>query len=324
MTEKSNNNGRAFEFACLKLLHDKIATCRQVKIVENSAFEAAKRAWEKIDSPLKANFQKSAEIFATTIFNCEPRMTEKGDDFLTLAIQQDSKGETADVRDIVVARQNLCWEIGFSLKNNHKAAKHSRLSKNLDFGEKWLGTKASPDYFAEIAPIFERLERLKKEDKKWSEIPNKSTQFYLPILNAFQQELLKIALENKNAVRHLGEYLLGAFDYYKVIHFDPKKMVQIQTFNLRKTLNLSSKHAKPKLLIPACALPRKILNLRFKEKSHNTLLLQLDEGWLFSLRLHNASTRVEPSLKFDIQIKAMPTSVLVMNCFWMQNSTLNA
>lgn len=86
MTEKSNNNGRAFEFACLKLLHDKIATCRQVKIVENSAFEAAKRAWEKIDSPLKANFQKSAEIFATTIFNCEPRMTEKGDDFLTLAI----------------------------------------------------------------------------------------------------------------------------------------------------------------------------------------------------------------------------------------------
>ena len=323
MTAKSNNNGRAFEFICLQHLHAKIAALRPAKIVENSAFEAAKRAWEKIDSSLKNNFQKSAEVFADAIFNCEPLMTEKSDDLLTLAIQQDSKGEAADVRDIVVARHNLQWQIGFSLKTNHKAAKHSRLSKNLDFGEKWLGIKASPDYFANIAPIFERLETFKSEGKKWSEIPNKSTCFYFPLAKAFQQELLKITAANPKAVRRLGEYLLGSFDYYKVIHLDPKKMVQIQTFNLHKGLNRPSKKVKAKLVIPASALPRKILDLRFKEKSHNSLLLQFDEGWLFSLRLHNASTAVEPSLKFDIQIKAMPTSVLVINCLWLQKSTVN-
>lgn len=323
MTAKSNHNGRAFEFICLEHLHKEIAVLRPAQIVETPAFESAKRSWEKIDSALKNNFQKSAEVFAAVIFNCEPLMTEKGDDLLTLAIQQDSKGEVADVRDIVVARHNLRWQIGFSLKTNHKAAKHSRLSKSLDFGEKWLGVKSSPDYFANIAPIFERLEELKKAGKKFSEIPQKAEHIYLPILNAFQQELLKITQENKNAVRHLGEYLLGFFDYYKVIHCDPKRLVQIQTFNLRKTLNLPSKNVKPKLVIPASALPGKIVDLRLKEKSHNTLLLQLNEGWLFSLCLHNASTAVEPSLKFDIQIKAMPTSVWVINCFWMQNSTVN-
>ena len=34
-----------------------------------------------------------------------------------------------------------------------------------------------------------------------------------------------------------------------------------------------------------------------------------DEGWQISMRIHNASSRVEPSLKFDVQLISFPSSV---------------
>ena len=43
----------------------------------------------------------------------------------------------------------------------------------------------------------------------------------------------------------------------------------------------------------------------------------MDEGWQFSFRIHNASTKVEPSLKFDVQIVGMPTTIISINCMWM-------
>ena len=55
----------------------------------------------------------------------------------------------------------------------------------------------------------------------------------------------------------------------------------------------------------------------FKPDSTNTLELYLDNGWQFSFRIHNASTKVEPSLKFDIQIIGMPTTIITVNSFWV-------
>jgi hypothetical protein len=42
----------------------------------------------------------------------------------------------------------------------------------------------------------------------------------------------------------------------------------------------------------------------------------MDGGWQFNFRIHNASTYVEPSLKFDIQIIGMPTTIISINCSW--------
>lgn len=40
------------------------------------------------------------------------------------------------------------------------------------------------------------------------------------------------------------------------------------------------------------------------------------EDWQFSFRIHNASTKVETSLKFDIQIIGMPTTIVSIDCRW--------
>lgn len=35
---------------------------------------------------------------------------------------------TGDVRDIVIKRKDIEWEVGLSIKHNHDAVKHSRLA----------------------------------------------------------------------------------------------------------------------------------------------------------------------------------------------------
>jgi len=112
------------------------------------------------------------------------------------------------------------------------------------------------------------------------------------------------------------EYLLGGYDFYKVISLDSKKVTQIQPYNLHGTLNKSSKKQKPKIIVPVIALPTRIVSAEFKPKSGTTVELYFDEGWQFSFRIHNASTPVETSLKFDVQIKGMPASIMVLECKW--------
>lgn len=87
----------------------------------------------------------------------EPMIVEKSDDLLKLKIQTDNEGKDGDVRDIVISRKDVQWEIGLSIKHNHFAVKHSRLAKSLDFGQKWFGIACSDTYWNDIKPIFDYL-----------------------------------------------------------------------------------------------------------------------------------------------------------------------
>lgn len=316
MSKESNNQGRAYEYVCLITLKKEIKKIRPARIEENSSYYAAKRAWESIDDSLKVTLMESAHAAVTAIFDLEPLIVEDGEDMLDLLIQMDEKGEEGDVRDILIIRRNIQWEIGLSVKHNHFAVKHSRLSKGLDFGEKWFGVKCSDKYWEDIKPIFEYLESEKKKGSKWSELPSKEEDVYIPLLNAFVEEVKKSASINSQLPAKMVEYLLGEYDFYKVISVDKKRHTQIQAFNLRGTLAKSSKKAVSKYEVPVSSLPTRIVSLDFKPDSNNTVELYMDGGWQFSFRIHNASTKVETSLKFDVQIIGMPTTIISINCMW--------
>lgn len=316
MSAKSNDNGRAFEFICLDTLHARIQEYRPVEVEENSSFFAAKRAWESIDSPLKEALTASAQAAADSILDLEPLIVEDGDDALSLKIQLDEEGEKGDVRDILIIRRNIHWEIGLSLKHNHFAVKHSRLAKNLDFGQRWFDVPCSNEYWDKIRPVFDMLEDEKNMGRKWNELPDKENDVYVPLLQAFVDEILRSAKNNEGIPRKMVEYLLGEFDFYKVISVDRQKMAQIQAFNLRGTLNRESREKDPEIIIPVSSLPSRIVSLDFKPNSSNTVELYMDGGWQFSFRIHNAATFVETSLKFDVQIIGMPTTIITINCSW--------
>ena len=87
------------------------------------------------------------------------------------------------------------------------------------------------------------------------------------------------------------------------------------------TANRKNKSGKPVSVVvgvelPISTLPTRIVSLEYKPDSKNTLELYLDGGWQFSFRIHNASTKVESSLKFDIQIIGMPTTIISIDCRW--------
>lgn len=317
MSNKSNHQGRAYEFAFLISLFAEITTIRSVKIIENSSYFAAQRAWHTLTDDQQALYKISASAAVKTLCALEPLILDEATDELELIIQPDNCGKEGDVRDILLIRRGIAWEIGLSVKHNHFAAKHSRLSKNLDFGKKWYGIPCSQHYWAEIKPIFDILEQEKIKGSRWSDLPNKEDAVYIPLLNAFKRELARQNHQSDNQIpQRMVGYLLGIFDFYKVISIDNKKITQIQTYNLRGTLNQQGNKRKRKIELPLSTLPTRIVSLEYKPNSKNTLELYLDGGWQLSFRIHNASTKVETSLKFDIQIIGMPTTILSINCAW--------
>lgn len=318
MSSKSNDQGRAFEYACIIELKNRIGNIRPVKI-ELDSILAAQRAWNLQDTNTQKMFMKAAHAFVDTLFSAEPLILECNgiDDVITLSINKDSDAEGGDVRDVVISRNNINWNIGLSMKHNHFAAKHSRLSGKIDFGSKWYGIPCGKSYWETISPIFENLKQLKKKKIAWNNIENKEQNVYIPLLTAFITELEKAYKTDSSMVEKLISYLLGIRDFYKVVAIDKKEVTEFQTFNLRGELNHDGKYSKATFFVPVAELPTEIIKLRFKPNSTNTVELYMNNGWSLSFRIHNASTIVEPSLKFDIQFLGVPANIITVNCKWL-------
>ena len=215
------------------------------------------------------------------------------------------------MRDVLAIRSVQQWVIGISAKNNHKAVKHSRLSREIDFGRKWLNIPCSSKYFDDVNVVFDFLNEIKtssKSTKKWSSLGNYHDFVYLPILNAFKDEMLRISESHEEeAASNLVSYLIGSQDFYKVIK--GKKKVEIEAYNLHGTLNQSFNNIKPLYNTKKIKLPDKLIDISFVKGSKTTLIVTLNKGWQISFRIHNASSRVEPSLKFDINLVSSPSEM---------------
>ncbi|GAA8978630.1 hypothetical protein Taitung04_03110 [Helicobacter pylori] len=312
MSDKSNNQGRAYEYAWCLALEQKLSVFKKVIVDKQNGFNAANRAYESLEEFLQERYLESAKQGVLLLLDCEPLLSEvigSSQNEITLSLQKDKLGEIGDIRDILIYFDRFC--IGLSIKHNHDTVKHSRLSKDLDFGEKWLGVGVSQNYKDTIKPLFEKLENAKKEGMLWRDFPNKEQEIYAPLLQAFKKEVLRIDENKKNKVpQKMVEYLLGKYDFYKAILLEREQKTKLEAYHFNNTLNRSVKN-RPKRIIPLSKLPTRMIYFDFKPKSFNTLELVLDEGWSFSLRIHNASSRVEPSLKFDIKLLSIPVSVAV-------------
>ena len=317
MSSLSNNQGRAFEYACIIELKDRIEDYRPVVIDEKSVV-AAKNAWLSQSKEEQTTLLLAASAFINTLFSAEPLILEcdNKQDFITLSINKDSDAEGGDVRDIVIERKSIRWDIGLSIKHNHFAAKHSRLSPTIDFGEKWYGVPCSDSYWNAVKPIFEQLREHKNNSLKWHDMAYKKDDIYKPILSAFINELKRAYENDPKIIKDLVCYLLGIRDFYKVVAIDRKRLTEFQPFNLRGELNKNGKKLKAALFINPAKLPTEIKYFDFRTNSKTTVDSCMNNGWSLSFRIHNASTIVEPSLKFDIQFIGVPTSIITYNCMW--------
>lgn len=317
MSSASNDQGRAYEYICLLSLQSAIGKIRRAEIIINSSYHAAQNAWNTLSASEQTLYSLSAKSTIDTIFALEPNIVENGDDLLSLYIQSDKHGEEADVRDIIIERKDIIWEIGLSIKHNHMAVKHSRIAKSLDFGLKWYDIPCSSAYWNDVKSTFDFLEREKAKGTYFRDLRSKEDDVYVPLLNAFVKEVSSQVNANKNVPRRMVEYLLSKYDFYKVISIDSKRITTIQSFNMYGTLNLPSRVSQPSIKVPVINLPTTLLHIGFKPGSKTTVIMCFDNGWQFSFRIHNAKDKIEPSLKFDVQIVGIPADVNIKyNCKW--------
>ena len=311
-------NGKAFEYALLFEFYERLRTSTSVSITKNETYNIAKGFFNSLSDFEQDTFRITASASINFLIDIEPRLSNgvSENDVLLLELIGDLAGQTGDVRDVLLIRSTQKWQIGISAKNNHRAVKHSRLSNHINFGEKWLGISCSGNYFKEINPVFDLLGKLRAKDKltKWTSIKNMHQIIYLPVLDSFRKELIRLDKENPTIVaENLVKYLIGQQDFYKVIK--SKKKVEIQAYNLHGTLNLPFEKIKPKAKIPKLKLPTRLIEVVYQENSTTTLLVSLNEGWQISFRIHNASSRVEPSLKFDINLVSAPHTLFTNHIF---------
>lgn len=311
------SNGKAFEYACVLALYNALSGMQMLEIVESVQLLTAKELYEAIDDKMKESLNAASRAAVRVIQRLEPQLWfANGNEPLYLSIQADAAGMKGDVRDVLCLRKQNGWEIGLSCKHNHHAVKHSRLSDTIDFGKEWLNIPCSDNYFSKVIPLFTALRHMRDESKQagkpklWEEIEDKSNKYYKPILQAFIDELQTIDNEStENVPEALIRYLLGRYDFYKVITDDKNRTTRVEAINISGTLNCTSGQEKSIAKIPVLKMPTQFYHIGFKPDSDNTIEVVCDEGWQISMRIHNASSRVEPSLKFDVQLISIPSSV---------------
>ncbi|GAB1348043.1 hypothetical protein MASR1M107_02540 [Ignavibacteriales bacterium] len=309
---KQMTSGKAFEYALLAQFYEKLKDKTNVEVVENSSYKIASGCFENSPESVKSDLLLTSSFTVNFLMDIEPRLThDLGDnDILQLEILSDDYGKLGDVRDVLAIRLLQKWEIGVSAKNNHRAVKHCRLSNLIDFGEKWVGVKVSNNYFESISPVFDKLEQLRNKSNaqmRWKEYSDYHATVYVPVLQAFMAELIKLNENNPEIPAKLVSFLVGVKDFYKVIK--KRNKVEIHAYNLHGTLNLAFNNIEPKYKTPLVPLPTRILDVRFKENSKTTVIVTMNEDWILSFRIHNASSRIESSLKFDINLVSSPNKL---------------
>lgn len=312
-------NGKAFEYAIAKTYVESLRNKGlNVELKENNALAVAKGFYDNFPLVEQQRYSESAFQTIDTMMRLEPGLSAQrnDNDILYVMLNEDAEGESGDVRDIVFKRHAPVWEIGFSAKNNNDAVKHSRLSSVLDFGLSWVDVPCSQTYWDDIAHVFEYLDKAKSDKKTWNDLGDKkASNVYIPLLMAFRKELLRINSENPEIPQKLVKYLVGQYPFYKIIKDDTHNMVIVKAFNINGELNKTLNKHKAQYKTPAINLPTRIVEFEMKKDSDNTLNMILDGGWEISFRIHNASTKVEKSLKFDIKLLGNPPILFTQHLF---------
>lgn len=274
-------SGKAWEYGLAR----QFANTTGVAMVVNRPRYQSQTAYDLLPAAERAAVDQAANEALAFLRAHDPRLNNAN----RILIQSDQAGQDGDVRDILVITNDE-EIIGISAKHRHLGLKHPRLSDSIDFGSGWYGRPCSNDYWNKVQPVFNDLRTTLV--RRWSELERKHEDYYIPVLQAFIDEVHR----NANVERML-RYLIGRFDFYRVIKTNGS--IQFQSFNLNGNLQWGRQ-------LP---MPTRIVEFAMRDRSNTTADLTMDHGWAMSFRIHNANARIEPSLKFDVLLTGSPADM---------------
>ncbi len=287
---KRQTNGRGLEHA----FGLAVESCLGVRVSGDVNY-LRRKAFEHLGSEIREVFSKDARSLLEHVLQLEG--IPQGERGWSARYLDDASARDGDVRDIVISKGDR--DVGISCKSNHKAFKHSRISPESSLRVAWrLSPVSGSDrrYVRELDLLFNQLES--QPFDKWSDLGARRKQaFYDACIAAFSKEIRHLIAEigDSKISPGLVRYFLGSKGYYKCVVSGRGSFLQAFCFG--------------RSVVARISLPRRLVALDFPPGKHGVLHMHFDRGFSFSLRLHNASSGYERSLKFDIQALALPQSL---------------
>lgn len=102
---------------------------------------------------------------------------------------------------------------------------------------------------------------------------------------------------NSSLTREDVSYLIGNNDFCKVTASTGQ--VEIQAFNF-----------KGALAVPKSKYPARIVGIDNLNGGQYSKTIRFSEGYTINFRIHSASSRIEPSLKFDVRAIGFPSRAI--------------
>jgi hypothetical protein len=171
-------------------------------------------------------------------------------------------------------------------------------------------SKKSDDAVSAASIIFDYLNAIKASSNgnaTWEQLDNKAELIYWPILEAWELEIWRaISLspeKEKEICKNFLTYLIGRKDFYKIMSKDSNR-VEIQAFNFYG--GLATRQTK---------FPTNINMINNKDGGIYSKTIIFNHGYSINFRIHSASSKVEASLKFDINAIGLPTSEVYQQTF---------
>ncbi len=318
-------NGKAFEYACLKQIEERIKNSLfSVEVEKTKPFKTAQQAYEKLSVEEKPLYDNAAKTGVKIVFGLEPNLSSNDREYiLSIASDRDAQGENGDVRDVLVKSKDGKWEVGFSCKHNHEALKHPRITSDYNFGKNWIGISCSDDFLSEMRIIMAPIEEYSKDNVLWRNVTNKE-QFYVQVLEAYMKEIESLCKRDKRVPAKLMSYWFGANDFYKIIMEQSNENTKIEAFNIKNTLGRSYNNVRPAAKVPRLNYPNRLIHIERKISdsgvlSNTTLILYFDKGWTVSLRLHNKDLEATPtSLAWDVNLEGLPLTAYINTRGWKE------
>jgi len=308
-------NGKAFEAAVAGALQSRFAELnKSAEIDIDSVYSFADSclaAIERANPSAHLAFLEAASAAARQFILFEPRFLE-ADGAIRISLQTDSAGQLGDVRDVVVSGSynGRPHRVGISCKNNHSDLKHQRISARIDIGHDWFGSRSSPHYMAEAGKIFaEILAKKTAGISTWAELGPLKNSYYSRAIHLLAHEL-KLQLAKPDGPARFITYLIGNHDFYKFIKLDQRSYVMIQAFNLHGTLGKPAAKLAPPINIARVPTATSLMKITANEPTN--LAICLEGGWQIKLRVHNASSKIEPSLKLSSSAIGSPAELFTI------------
>ncbi len=236
-----SRNGSAFEYAICNSLEASIDEwinrnhrgSKNIQVIRNERYEEISNHFFSLDNILRNQMVAAGKAGWRKILDMEPRLVNATTyDPIQIEVTTNAAGQVGDVRDILFIRRlsnsrrrrqqrsdlvadSNQWEIGISAKWNNEALKNSRLSSEIDFGRLWFDHPCTNQYWQDISVPMGYLES--NRGLLFRELPRKTELVYVPTLEAFMAEILRLSNTHPDVPRRLVEYLLGRYDFYQLI-----------------------------------------------------------------------------------------------------------